>query len=132
MKFIINVVLLIAALYAANWAYNYWEDFKAHHPTDGEQASPEQSKNLPGLPPAYEASLAAAKEHGAVGLAEWLRRYRSAAADPRLAEIELDYVVLLNQSNPMEARRIFATVKQRTPTNSPIYPRVKQLARAYE
>jgi hypothetical protein len=47
--------------------------------------------------------------------------------DPRKAWIELDYCTLLARENAKEARRIFADVQQRTPTNSPIYWRVKKL-----
>ena len=50
----------------------------------------------------------------------------------RLAEIELDYVVLIGSTNPQEARRLFTVVKQRTSTNSPVFPRVKRLEKTYQ
>ena len=53
-------------------------------------------------------------------------------SDPRLAAIELDYIVLISSTNPQESRRLFSLVKQRTPTNSPVYPRVKRLEKTYQ
>jgi len=44
----------------------------------------------------------------------------------------LDYIVLISSTNPQEARRLFTVVKQRTPTNSPVYPRVKLLEKTYQ
>ena len=61
----------------------------------------------------------------------WLKQYHGYVADPKLAAIELDYVVLAGAKNFIEAKEIFAAVKQRIPTNSPIYPRIKQLERTY-
>jgi hypothetical protein len=78
-----------------------------------------------------EASLSAAEKQGASGLGDWLRQYRSFVRDPRLADIELDYVVLLLHQDPAEARRIFNDVKSRTPTFSPIYPRVQRLEKTF-
>jgi predicted Zn-ribbon and HTH transcriptional regulator len=44
----------------------------------------------------------------------------------------LDYVILLAQSDPSEAKRIFNQVKNRTQSDSPVYSRVQQLAKTYE
>jgi hypothetical protein len=44
----------------------------------------------------------------------------------------LDYVVLVANDNPAEARKTFIRVKQRVPRESPVYPRVKQLEKAYQ
>ena len=52
--------------------------------------------------------------------------------DPRLAWVELDYVVKVSATDPLEARKIFQAVKKRTPTDSPIYPRIKSLEKNYE
>jgi hypothetical protein len=86
---------------------------------------------LPGLPSNFEPSLEAAQKEGAAGLRRWLEKYRSYVQDPRLASIELDYVVLVGASNREEARRVFRAVKQRVPPSSPVYPRVKKLEGAY-
>lgn len=58
--------------------------------------------------------------------------YRRTVADPRLASIELDYVVLVAREDIAEARKVFAQVKQRTPPASLVYPRIKQLEKTYD
>jgi len=87
---------------------------------------------LPGLPANLELSLQAAQKQGAAGLKNWFKLYRPYVSDPRLAALELDYIVLISSSNPQEARQLFAAVKQRTPTNSPVFPRIKQLEKTYQ
>jgi len=76
-------------------------------------------------------SLAKAQSGGAKSLRAWLDAYGKSVQDPRLASVQLDYVLLIGRENPAEARRIFADVKKRTPSNSPVYPRVKQLEGTY-
>jgi hypothetical protein len=87
---------------------------------------------LPGLPANLEASLSAAQKQGAAGMKNWLNLYRPYVSDPRLAAIELDYILLIGSTYPQEARRLFTVIKQRTPTNSPVYPRVKRLEKTYQ
>jgi len=84
------------------------------------------------LPANLELSLQAAQKQGAAGLKNWFKLYRPYVSDPRLAALELDYIVLISSSNPQEARQLFAAVKQRTPTNSPVFPRIKQLEKTYQ
>jgi hypothetical protein len=86
---------------------------------------------LEGMPANFEASLQAAQAQGAPALKAWLERYASHIQDPKLAAIQLDYVVLLSRSDPAEAKRIFLAVKQRVPKNSPVYERVKRLDVTY-
>jgi hypothetical protein len=76
--------------------------------------------------------LEIARNRGATGLRDFLARYGKNIDDPRRAWIELDYVVLLAQSSPGEARREFAKVKSRIQSDSPVYNRVKQLEKTYE
>jgi hypothetical protein len=52
--------------------------------------------------------------------------------DPRLAWVQLDYAVMISSKDPVEAKKIYAQVKQRTPPDSPIWPRLRQLAKTYE
>jgi hypothetical protein len=98
----------------------------------GEQAGPVQPSVLPGLPASLEHTLEAARLQGAAGLRTWLKGYGPYARDPRLADIELDYVVLVSRDNPMEARRIFQQVQKRTLPSSPVYERVKRLEKNYQ
>jgi hypothetical protein len=87
---------------------------------------------LPGMDYTLEGPLGTASQRGASGLRDFLRQNGGKIQDPRLASIELDYVVLVSREDIAEARRVFAKVKARVPTSSPIYPRVKQLEKTYD
>lgn len=89
-------------------------------------------QELQGVPSQLESSLAKAKEGGSKTMKAWLDAYAKSVRDPRLASIQLDYVLLVAREDPVEARRVFAEVKKRTPANSPVYPRVKQLESTYQ
>jgi hypothetical protein len=94
-------------------------------------ASPSSSASLTGLPPSLEPALQAAQKQGASGLRDFLNRYRFSIQDPKLAAIELDYVVLVSLQDPAEARRVFKTVQARTPTWSPLHERIKSLEKNF-
>ena len=135
MKFIIAAIIIIG-LSVGGWnLYQYWGHFKGKDDTT-ETVRPTiievDSAQLKGMPPSLEPMLDAAKKRGAVGLHDFLTTYGKSIADPKLASIELDYVVLVAQSSPGDARAMFAKVKKRVPNNSPVYNRVKQLQNTYE
>lgn len=96
------------------------------------EAAPTPEAQLPGLAPALEASLSAAVASGAPALKSWLETYGRAVPEPRLSAIQLDYCRLLIRSNPAEAKRIFQAVKSRTPADSPLAPRIAQLAKTFQ
>jgi hypothetical protein len=87
---------------------------------------------LPGMPPHLEPSLAQAHQGGAEELGKWLRQWGRQVQDPRLAWIELDYVVLLNLQSHKAARERFQQVQARIAPGSPVYDRLQKLASAYE
>ena len=87
---------------------------------------------LPGLPMELEASLEAAKKAGAEGVRSWLGQHRQEVEDPRLADIQLDYVVLVGRGNAGEARRILAEVRRRVDSSSPVFKRLELLERVYQ
>ena len=95
-----------------------------------EQISPPAEP--PGMPPALESSLAAAKTKGASEFKKWLRQYRRYVQEPRLSEIELDYVVMAGRSDPAEARRVFANVRKRNGKSSPLADRIQRLSKTYQ
>jgi hypothetical protein len=137
-KGLIVVVLIVVALLGIKELHAYWQQIRTKEKPDvaasggGEDASAARvPAGLPGMPSFLEPSLESAKKAGAPALKAWLKQYRGYLADPKLASIELDYVVLAGAKNFTEAREIFAAVKQRTPTNSPVYPRIRQLERTY-
>lgn len=138
MRQLIGILLILAAIWGGRALYGYWEQVKARKeaedrgglpPPTPAQAGPSV---LAGVPANLEASLQAAQRQGAAGLKNWLKMYRPYVSDPRLASVELDYIVLISSSSPQEARQMFAAVKQRTATNSPVYSRVKQLEKTYQ
>jgi hypothetical protein len=100
-------------------------------PASPQPATPTASASQPGLPPSLESALQASQKQGANGLRDFLNKYRYTIQDPRLAAIELDYVVLVSLQDPAEAKRVFKAVQQRTPTWSPIYGRIKGLEKNY-
>src|SRR6266496_379349 len=138
MRQFLALLLIIGAIWGGKQLFNYWETVKAKKETEDRggapppTTAPAASAALPGLPANLEASLQVAQKQGVVGLRNWLNLYRRYVSDPRLAEIELDYVVLISSTNPQEARRLFTVVKQRTSTDSPVYPRVKRLEKTYQ
>lgn len=95
-----------------------------------EQTSPPAEP--PGMPSALEPSLAAAKAKGASEFKKWLWQYRRYVQEPRLSEIELDYVIMAGRSDPEEARRVFAIVRKRNGKSSPLAARIQKLSKTYQ
>jgi hypothetical protein len=87
---------------------------------------------LPGMPAHMEAGLDQARSEGASGLATWLSRNRFQVSDPRLAEIELDYVVLVGPTDRKEAKRALEHIGRRIKPDSPVYERYEQLQANYQ
>jgi len=94
--------------------------------------APATGDSLPGLPSFLEGPLAQAQQQGAEELGKWLKTWGRQVQDPRLAWIELDYVVLLNLKDHRAARERFLQVQARIPPGSPVYDRIQKLAPAYE
>ncbi len=135
MKALIAILIIVGAAFGGWQIYSYWVDVKGKGKTKetSVEAQPQvNGSQLPGLLPTLEGPLATAQGQGASGLRQFLTRYGKTISDPRLASIELDYVVLVARENPGEAKKVFARVKQRTTASSPVYPRVKQLEKTYE
>jgi hypothetical protein len=134
-----GLLLIIAALFGLKELHRYWEEVKARQEAKDRgdtrapaaTATPAAPGGMPGLPPSLEASLQEARSQSPAALKLWIEKYRLYVQDPRLASVELDYVVLIGGRNYLEAKKIFNAVKQRTPTNSPVYPRIQQLEKNY-
>ena len=137
-KLIVIAIVIIVAIGGWN-LYEYWirvSEDQAKTEQQSQASATLDPHSLPGMPEKgrdkLEDSLAKAQARGAAGYRDWLNVYRKSVQDPRLAWIELDYAVLLAQSNPAEAKKVFAAVQDRIPPTSPVYPRVKQLAKTFE
>lgn len=131
---LITIVIIALVLYGGWSLFLYYDRVKNEEATakQEEAAAVVTEGQLSGVPQPLEASLTAAREQGAAGLTNWLKTYGPMIQDPRRAWIELDYCVMLSRSNPAEARRIFADVKERTGPTSPVWQRIKQLQQTYE
>jgi len=130
----ILVVLVVGVMVWNLW--NYWGEVNRQREAREKAATTGtvSPTHLPGLPPQLEAGLEQAQKSGAAGLKLWLQTYKRSplVKDPRLAWIELDYVVALSGEDPVEAKKLFAEIKKRTPPDSPVYPRIKALEKTYE
>lgn len=135
MKAFIAIVIIAGAAFGGWQIYSYWMEVRGKEKAKEEAASSPQQvsgNQLPGLAPALEGQLQAAQQQGASGLRQFLLQYGKTMSDPRLAWVELDFVVLVARDNPAEAKKVFARVKQRTLLGSPVYSRVKQLEKTYQ
>ena len=134
---LITICIIIIACFGAYHLWIYWGHYSDDN-THVEQAEavPVDPHSLAGMPEKYrdkmEDALTKAQQRGASAMGEWLKTTRPMIQDPRLAWIELDYVVILARENPAAAKKVFANVKDRTPPTSPVYPRIKQLEKTYE
>jgi hypothetical protein len=131
---IIAALILIACLMGVYELFLYYDRIKNEEAVAKKEAAAAMvvGEQLPGVPQRLEPSLQAAQKEGASALKAWLKTYDSMVQDPRRAWIELDYCVLVARSDPAEARRVYAAVKERTPPSSPVWQRLKQLEKTYE
>ena len=131
---LIAALIIVVVLYGGWQLFFYWERVKNEEETQKKQTVAEavMGDQLPGMPYQLDASLRAAQNQGAAGLRNWLKAYGEKIQDPRKAWIELDYCVAVSREDPSEARRVFAEVKKRTQSTSPVWPRIKRLEKTYE
>jgi hypothetical protein len=133
MKFVIGLIIVVGLSLGAWQIYQYWGTVKDKPAQTAAPATVEISGGqLTGLPRPLEGPLQTAEEHGAAAMKEFLAAHAKEIQDPRLAWIQLDYVVLAGGSDPGEARRVFRKVQGRLTSGSPVYNRMKQLEKTYE
>ena len=136
MKRSVAILLFLLVVVGALKVYDYWEEVDRNEKWKVKQLEGEltESERLPGMPWYLESKLREAQSRGPASMKQWLEAYEKAHViqDPRLAWIQLDYVLLVAPKDPVEARRVFAEVKKRVPANSPVYPRIKKLEKTYD
>jgi hypothetical protein len=126
-------ILAVLIIGMAVWKlWEYYERVGGPETGGSGQTTAPAAVPLPSLPPKLEQELADARKRGAVALKAWLDRHRPHVKDPRLAAIELDYVVMVSATDPVQAKKLFQEIKQRTPPDSPVYPRLKDLEKTYD
>ena len=131
---LITAFIIIVLGYCGYHLFVYWESVKEQKENEQKQTTglAIQGESLPGMPYQLNESLRVARQQGNAAMRTWLKTYGPAVQDPRKAWIEMDFCVAIARDDPAEARRIFASVKQRIPPSSPVWPRVKQLEKSYE
>jgi hypothetical protein len=132
MKALISIFIVAACAFMGMKLMQQWDASKNAASVEPKPAPVIATESLPGMDGSLETAFADAKKRGVTGLRDFLTRYGRTIRDPRRAAIELDYAALLLKNDPVEARKIFNRVKQRTPESSPVYPRVKQLEKMYQ
>ena len=139
MKALIAILVIVGLVYGARFLVSYYGGFKEKENPQTQTAPRAMSaEDLSGLPSTFETSLQNAEKAGTAELKRWLETYRKYVKDPRLAWIELDYVVMVSQQDPKEAKQVFQSVKQRiSPSSSDpgtrfVYERIKTLEKTYD
>ena len=137
MKAAIAIVLIIAFFLGIYKIWEYWDDVDKQREARRAEANEVVSPNsIPGLDYRLQQSLLQAQQAGVKTLKQWLDQNRAYVQDPRLAWIEIDYILLISQTDPGEARKVFATVKKRViagvKPSSPVFKRVEMLSKTYE
>ncbi len=123
------VVAIILVCFGAFKLWEVWDDYDKEKDIKAAEAAKREVNPdyLQGLPSELHESFVLAQKNGAASMKNWLKAYGARLEDPRKAWIELDYMVLISNDDPVEAKKIFSMVQGRVTTNSPVYPRVQQL-----
>ena len=135
MKAIITILIVVGVAFGGYKIWEYWDTVEHERETKANAPQAEMTGDgLAGLPYNLQNGLKDAEKGGAKSLKAWLDKVKPTGLvkDPRLAWIELDYVLMITKDDPIEAKRIFAQVKQRTPPDSPVAKRIKSLEKNYE
>lgn len=134
MSKVIGIIFVVLVIWGGYELWEYWDKYNTGKDLKEQEAQQQQvvPEQLPGMPNGLERTYQIAQKNGATGIRNWLKAYGARVDDPRRAWIELDYVVAVSQEDPVEAKKVFADVKSRTPENSPVYRRIKELKRTYE
>ena len=134
MKVVIAIIIVAVLGFVGFKVWEYWTQTEGDKAVPGKTTTQVQPESLPGLPNQLESRLQEAQKKGPDTFREFIDSIKKSplVKDPRLAWIELDYVVMIASKDPAEAKRLFAKIKERTPPDSPVYPRIKSLEKTFE
>jgi len=134
MSKVIGIIVIVLVIWGGYSVWEYWDKYNTGKDLKEQEARQQQvvPEQLHGMPNGLEQTYQMAQKGGATGIRNWLKAYGARVDDPRRAWIELDYVVAVSQEDPVEAKKVYAEVKERTPKDSPVYQRVKDLSKTYE
>jgi hypothetical protein len=126
---VISILIVVVVLFVGYRLYLKWEEAQNDEEITKKEAAAAviHPGSLPGLPVQLETSYQIAASQGGTALHKWFKIYEHALQDPRKAWIQLDVCVAIHRNEPNEARRLFQLVKERTPANSPLQRRIKEL-----
>jgi hypothetical protein len=133
MKALIAILVVVGVIFGGWKLWDYWDTVDQQK--ESAQKVPDVTEDQMGrMTPELENTLQEARKKGASGLKDWLNKYQKSPKIPeaRLVWIKLDYVLMASQSDPLEAKKVFADVKEKTPASSPVYPRIKKLEKSYQ
>lgn len=131
---LIWVLIVVAVAFVGYRIYQHWAQIQEER-GGGQKPVPVVSvsgDSLPGMPAHLDASCRAARDKSPAAFRTWFNTNEKLLADPRKAWIELDLCVAIRRDNPAEAKEIFARVKKRVAPSSPVWPRTKELEKAFE
>jgi hypothetical protein len=130
----ITVLIVVFVLFAGWSLFKYYQQVEEESKNSAKAAAVVEvrGENLPGLPNQLTTSFQTAQQNGPVAMRAWLNAYGTQVKDPRKAWIEMDYAIAIYRDDPNEAKRVFNAMKERVATNSPVYPRVRQLEKTFE
>ena len=131
---LIWVLIAVAVAFVGYRIYLHWAQIQEER---GSSRKPVlvvgvSGDSLPGMPAHLDASCRAARDKSPTAFRAWFNANEKQLADPRKAWIELDLCVAIRRDSPAEAKEIFARVKKRVPPSSPVWPRMKELEKAFE
>ena len=131
MSKLFGVLIVLALIFGGYKLFLYWDQVSREKDNPKVELTGDALKGL-GSP--ISQSYQKAVQGGAPALKKWLDENAASPdlQDPRKAWIQLDYVVMVARENPAEAKRVFAQVKARVDSSSPVFPRLKKLAATYD
>ncbi len=134
MRVLIGILIVVAVLFGGWKVWEYWQNVSEQQEGGPRREARAEIRpdSLEGMPYQLIPKLQEAEQRDAKTLKQFIETWRGSIKDPRLAWIELDYVNRIAVENPVEAKKVFLSVKQRVPTNSVIYPRIQALSKSYE
>jgi hypothetical protein len=130
---LIWALIIAAVAFVGYRVYLHWT--KIHEERGGKVEAPivaVSGDSLPGMPAHLDAACRAARDKSPAAFRAWFAANEKLLSDPRKAWIELDLCVAIRRDSPAEAREIFARVKKRVAPSSPVFPRIKDLERAFQ
>lgn len=135
MKILISILIVLGVIFTGWKLVEYWGQVETEEARKEEQANAKiNPSRLEGLSKEYERKMNNARKKGSNTFKDWIDQAKSAGIlkDPRLAWVELDYVVMIIGEDPVKAKKIYLDVKKRLSEDSPVYPRLKSLSETFE